>query len=114
MLKCGIIGFGKMGQIRAKALENSGQAIITAVYDITEISDCAYPVVENEVAVINADVDAVFVVVGVYNGLHDKPWYIISGSVGLCLFLLLGPNLIFTHLTIKPMLKFIFYKGKEN
>jgi 1,5-anhydro-D-fructose reductase (1,5-anhydro-D-mannitol-forming) len=61
MLKCGIIGFGKMGQIRAKALENSGQAIITAVYDIADMSDCAYPVVENEEAVINADVDAVFV-----------------------------------------------------
>ena len=34
MINCGIIGFGKMGKIRAKAIEKSGKGRINAIYDI--------------------------------------------------------------------------------
>lgn len=61
MLKCGIIGFGKMGQIRAKALENSGKAIVTAVYDVNAALNTNYNFLNSEEEVINANVDAVFI-----------------------------------------------------
>ena len=61
MIKCGIIGFGKMGQIRAKALENSGIAEIVAVYDIVTPVNCKYIVVESEQAVIDSTAEAIFV-----------------------------------------------------
>jgi len=61
MVRCGIIGFGKMGKIRAHALEKSGRAQVVAVYDIVDIEDCPYPVMDSPESVIDADLDAVFV-----------------------------------------------------
>jgi hypothetical protein len=39
MIDCGIIGFGKMGKIRAKAIEDSGQGRAAAIYDISPPDD---------------------------------------------------------------------------
>jgi len=62
MINCGIFGFGKMGKIRAKAIENSGKGCIVAVYDISSPAGCSYPVVKSPVELIESqDVAAVFV-----------------------------------------------------
>ncbi len=61
-LRCGIIGFGKMGKIRAQAIEQSGKGIVVAVYDTADLTGCSYTVAENEDAIINdPNIDAVFV-----------------------------------------------------
>ena len=39
MINVGIIGFGKMGQIRAQALENSGRANISTIYEENILPD---------------------------------------------------------------------------
>jgi predicted dehydrogenase len=62
MINCGIIGFGKMGKIRAKAIENSGQGKIIAVYDINPLDNCPYPVASSPAEIIESPaVNAVFV-----------------------------------------------------
>ena len=62
MIKCGIIGFGKMGKTRALAIEQSGKGEVVSVYDTCEIKNCGYTVVENEAEIINdPTIDAVFV-----------------------------------------------------
>jgi len=61
MIKAGIIGFGKMGQIRAKAFEEcGGEVSIVYEYD-KNISTEDYEVAEDVDAIFNADVDAIFV-----------------------------------------------------
>lgn len=62
MLSVAIIGYGKMGQIRASALEASGRATISGVYDEQMSDDCPYhryPSAES--AYQDPDVHAVFV-----------------------------------------------------
>lgn len=44
MIKCAIIGYGKMGKIRAKALEKTGRAHVVGVYDTEKIQDINYHV----------------------------------------------------------------------
>ena len=62
MINCGIIGFGKMGKIRAKAIENSGRGRIVAVNDIHPPVGCAYPVVQTPMELMaSPEVAAVFV-----------------------------------------------------
>lgn len=62
MINCGIIGFGKMGKIRAKAIESSGKGRVAAVYDINLPHDCVYPIKNNSDEIIgSSDIDAVFV-----------------------------------------------------
>jgi len=62
MLKCSIIGYGKMGRIRAAALEKSGRAMITGIYDIHPDQSCGYKIYEQDMqAISDPDVDAVFV-----------------------------------------------------
>ncbi|MGD2090146.1 MAG: Gfo/Idh/MocA family oxidoreductase [Candidatus Aminicenantes bacterium] len=39
MIKVGIIGFGKMGRIRAKAISNDGKGVVVSVYDNNEAAD---------------------------------------------------------------------------
>jgi predicted dehydrogenase len=61
-LRCGIIGFGKMGKTRAHAIEQSGKGTVVAVFDTVDVSDCGYTVAEDEDAIINnPEIDAVFV-----------------------------------------------------
>lgn len=62
MINCSIIGFGKMGQIRAKAIEDSGRGRVVGVYDAQPISDISYKVYKNDTdAIHDEEVDAVFV-----------------------------------------------------
>ena len=59
---CGIIGFGKMGQIRARAIEQSGLGQVSSVYDTADLSGCGYSVASDEAAIINdPSIDAVFI-----------------------------------------------------
>lgn len=61
MIKTGIIGFGKMGKIRAKAIEASGKGVVSMVYDPVE-GDSPYLMAKSADEVIGAEqLDAVFV-----------------------------------------------------
>jgi len=62
MIKCGIIGFGKMGKIRANAIDDSGKGQIVAVYDPCLSVECSYPIAKSPDEIIDSSgVDAVFV-----------------------------------------------------
>ncbi|QVL50106.1 MAG: Gfo/Idh/MocA family oxidoreductase [Thiocapsa sp.] len=62
MINCGIIGFGKMGMIRAKAIEASGIGRVSAIYDVSLPAAPSYPVAETADAILQSpDIDAVFV-----------------------------------------------------
>lgn len=51
--RVGIIGFGKMGQIRAEALRKDGRAEITVVYDIETPTNVPYRVAPSIEAIVN-------------------------------------------------------------
>ena len=60
--KCGIIGFGKMGKIRANAIEKSGYAEIVSVYDpFLSDDETTYSQKKSPEEVLNSDIDAVFI-----------------------------------------------------
>ncbi|MCP4213661.1 MAG: Gfo/Idh/MocA family oxidoreductase [bacterium] len=63
MLKVGIIGFGKMGKIRAKAIKGNQCGQVVAVYEKNEEEDLEnYPAAESPDAIINSpEIDAVFI-----------------------------------------------------
>lgn len=65
MINCGIIGYGKMGKTRARAIEESNRGQIKAIYDTRPLADdpdAKYPIYENEEAIINdPEIDAIFV-----------------------------------------------------
>ncbi len=62
MINCGVIGFGKMGRIRAEAIENSENGKIGAVFDVNKSADCRYQYMDSPSKIINSpDIDAVFV-----------------------------------------------------
>jgi len=62
MIKCGIIGFGKMGRIRAQALEETQTGVVLSVFDTAELKDVTYPFAKNESEIINnPNIDAVFI-----------------------------------------------------
>lgn len=62
MINCGIIGFGKMGKIRAKAIEASGCGSVISVYDNNLAEQPSYQIAESAESIISSpDVDAVFV-----------------------------------------------------
>ena len=60
--KCGIIGFGKMGRIRAKAIIKSGYAEIISVYDPSKIvGEHPFRILNSPTEVLNSGIDAVFI-----------------------------------------------------
>ncbi|MBC2606936.1 Gfo/Idh/MocA family protein [Pelagicoccus albus] len=62
MLKVGIIGFGKMGRIRAKALKDSRRAEVVSVFDSAPIDDAPCEVASSEGEIItDPKIDAVFI-----------------------------------------------------
>ena len=62
MINCGIIGCGKMGKIRASAIENSGKGKVIAIYDVNPPTDLNYPIKDNISEIIESpDIDAVFI-----------------------------------------------------
>lgn len=61
MLKVGIIGYGKMGRIRHKALFDDGRAEVVAIYDPKPIEGVSCSVVGNESEILDdPSIDAVF------------------------------------------------------
>ncbi len=64
MIKCGIIGYGKMGRIRAKAIESDGRGEVVSIYDPNLIieDDFNYEISDSSDDIINSqDIDAVFI-----------------------------------------------------
>ena len=62
MIKCGIIGFGKMGKTRANAIERSARGQVVSVYDSAKIHDTNYMISPDEDTIINdPSIDAVFI-----------------------------------------------------
>ena len=63
MIKTGIIGYGKMGKIRAKAIRESGGGTICAVYDPQSdpAADGLLRVDSPEAVIAHPDVEAVFI-----------------------------------------------------
>jgi 1,5-anhydro-D-fructose reductase (1,5-anhydro-D-mannitol-forming) len=63
MLNVGIIGFGKMGQIRAHSVELSDKAKIRSIFEENTLPNgINYTIVENADEIINdAEIDAVFI-----------------------------------------------------
>jgi 1,5-anhydro-D-fructose reductase (1,5-anhydro-D-mannitol-forming) len=62
MIKCAIIGYGKMGRIRASAIAASGKGEVVAVYDSVAPQDAPGCVVGDESAIIDdPSIDAVFI-----------------------------------------------------
>ncbi|MEM7673172.1 MAG: Gfo/Idh/MocA family oxidoreductase, partial [Verrucomicrobiota bacterium] len=61
MTNCGIIGFGKMGKIRAQAIEENALGHVSAVFDPHSKSP-TYPNARSESEIIeNPEIDAVFI-----------------------------------------------------
>jgi 1,5-anhydro-D-fructose reductase (1,5-anhydro-D-mannitol-forming) len=61
MLKIGVIGFGRMGQTRAKAVADSGLAKVVAVYDPTPSGQIPFTVAGSiEEIIADPAIDAVF------------------------------------------------------
>jgi predicted dehydrogenase len=60
-LKIGIAGYGKMGQIREKAIQESGEAEVTAIYDVEEHehSDDKVKLCSSYQELLESDVDAI-------------------------------------------------------
>ncbi|MGB0370727.1 MAG: Gfo/Idh/MocA family protein [Opitutales bacterium] len=61
MINCGIIGYGKMGKIRAATIENNGSGRVVSIYD-TVVVECPFEQAQSAQAVIDDPrVDALFV-----------------------------------------------------
>ena len=62
-LKIGIIGYGKMGKIRHKAIEKSGQAEVIVIFDPNPIVPVNHKikVASSAEKVLNQEIDAVFI-----------------------------------------------------
>jgi len=64
MIRVGVIGFGKMGQLRADTLEEIEGCVVTKVYDVSLPEDLTYTVAENAQEIIDdPEIDAVAVCV---------------------------------------------------
>ena len=62
MTRCGILGYGKMGRIRADAIESSGLGRVVKVFDPDEILDSPYASVSSAEEILsNPDIDAIFI-----------------------------------------------------
>jgi len=61
-IRCGIIGFGKMGKIRARTVEESGLGEVVQIYDVELPADVKYPVAKTALEIAESQaVDVVFV-----------------------------------------------------
>ena len=63
MIKIGIAGFGKIGQVRAYELEKNENSKVVAVFDVNKIDklDNNIKIVESFSELLNLDIDAVFI-----------------------------------------------------
>jgi len=82
-LRVGIAGFGKMGQIRAEALEEAG-VTIASVFDVHYPQPVAYPKAESVEAIIaDPTIDAVVICMPNH---HNKPTTIAALAAGKHVF----------------------------
>lgn len=62
MFKVGIIGYGKMGRIRARAIAESGVAKVVSIFDTVPVLDAPCRVVADESGILDdPQIDAVFI-----------------------------------------------------
>tara|TARA_B110000483_G_scaffold156967_2_gene186378 strand:+ start:1843 stop:2862 length:1020 start_codon:yes stop_codon:yes gene_type:complete len=62
MLKVGIIGYGKMGQTRARAISASGVAFVKSIWDVNTPTGSDYGIASSDQAILgDPELDAVFV-----------------------------------------------------
>ena len=62
MINIGIIGFGKMGQIRAKTIEDTGHGHVKKIYDVNPIKNSSYENASSPEEIFsNNGIDAVFI-----------------------------------------------------
>ncbi len=62
MINIGIIGYGKMGRTRARAIEQVGLGRVAAVWDAQPVDSGDYHFAANEAEIINsADIEAIFI-----------------------------------------------------
>lgn len=86
MYKVGIIGFGKMGKIRANAIQEDGQAEVKVVFDVdkSNIPPDSYPSANTVEEIIqNPEIDAIFICTPNY---LNKPLTIKSLQAGKHVF----------------------------
>ena len=62
-IKCGIVGFGKIGKIRAKVIEEIDNTILTAIHDTSEIylENNSIKFFDNYSDLLNQELDAVII-----------------------------------------------------
>lgn len=61
-VRCGIVGFGKMGRIRKSAVEKSQLGVVTAIYDPSMVQSSNPVFVQSESEIFeSSDLDAIFV-----------------------------------------------------
>ena len=63
MIRVGIAGFGKIGQVRAYELEKNENSKVVAVFDVNKIDklDNNIKIVESFAELLNQEIDAVFI-----------------------------------------------------
>ena len=61
-VQCGIIGFGKMGRIRAGSIEASNRGTVVAAYDVQPFESASIDAADRDMDIIDRDdIDAVFI-----------------------------------------------------
>jgi 1,5-anhydro-D-fructose reductase (1,5-anhydro-D-mannitol-forming) len=60
-IRCGIIGFGKMGRIRARSIEKTGIASVACIFEPSMSVEATYPNLESPEEVLDSGIDAVFI-----------------------------------------------------
>jgi 1,5-anhydro-D-fructose reductase (1,5-anhydro-D-mannitol-forming) len=84
LIRVGIIGFGKMGRLRAEAVAASGLAVVVAAHDpFISIPDGIRAVASPAEIIDSADVDAVFICTPNY---QNKPLTIVALRAGKHVF----------------------------
>ena len=62
MIRCAIIGFGKMGRIRADCISRSGRGTVVGIYDVAPVENAGCKLYASDSdAIDDPEVDAVFV-----------------------------------------------------
>ena len=85
MINVGIIGYGKMGRIRHRAIQESGRANVVAAYDASPAQDLDAPpfVADDQDILGNPAIDAVFICTPNY---RNKPLTIAALTAGKHVF----------------------------
>src|SRR5438093_552180 len=84
MIRFGIIGFGKMGRIRAHTIEESGRAVVSRVYEPHPDAASGFPQADSAESIVNDPaIDAICICTPNY---LNKPLTIASLEAGKHVF----------------------------